>query len=45
MNQVINFLNMIALSAMRRSELVGAFFVIAIVFMMITPCPPGWLMC
>ncbi len=41
MNQVINFLNMIALSAMRRSELVGAFFVIAIVFMMITPLPTG----
>ncbi|KPW76504.1 HrcV, partial [Pseudomonas syringae pv. coriandricola] len=30
-----------ALSAMRRSELVGAFFVIAIVFMMITPLPTG----
>ncbi|MCJ2374786.1 type III secretion system export apparatus subunit SctV [Pseudomonas sp. RGM 3321] len=41
MNRVINFLNMVALSAMRRSELVGAFFVIAIVFMMITPLPTG----
>ncbi|MEB0046708.1 MULTISPECIES: type III secretion system export apparatus subunit SctV [unclassified Pseudomonas] len=41
MNQVINLLNQIALAAMRRSELVGAFFVIAIVFMMITPLPTG----
>ncbi|EPN33719.1 type III secretion protein HrcV, partial [Pseudomonas syringae pv. actinidiae ICMP 18807] len=41
MNQIINFLNMVALSAMRRSEVVGAFFVIAIVFMMITPLPTG----
>ncbi|CAM3059219.1 EscV/YscV/HrcV family type III secretion system export apparatus protein [Pseudomonas floridensis] len=41
MNQLINMLNGIALSAMRRSELVGAFFVIAIVFMMITPLPTG----
>ncbi len=41
MNRVINLLNQIALAAMRRSELVGAFFVIAIVFMMITPLPTG----
>ena len=41
MNQVINLLNGVALAAMRRSELVGAFFVIAIVFMMITPLPTG----
>ncbi|WP_122359568.1 FHIPEP family type III secretion protein, partial [Pseudomonas coronafaciens] len=41
MNRIINALNMVALSAMRRSEVVGAFFVIAIVFMMITPLPTG----
>ncbi|KPY37659.1 MULTISPECIES: type III secretion system export apparatus subunit SctV [Pseudomonas syringae group] len=41
MNRVINLLNGVALAAMRRSELVGAFFVIAIVFMMITPLPTG----
>ncbi|WP_434702620.1 type III secretion system export apparatus subunit SctV [Pseudomonas sp. Z1-12] len=41
MHQVINALNMIALSAMRRSEIVGALFVIAVVFMMITPLPTG----
>ena len=41
MNRIINALNMIALSAMRRSEVVGALFVIAIVFMMITPLPTG----
>ncbi|MCD5993867.1 type III secretion system export apparatus subunit SctV [Pseudomonas sp. CDFA 602] len=41
MNQLINLLNGVALAAMRRSELVGAFFVIAIVFMMITPLPTG----
>ncbi|MGX9566217.1 type III secretion system export apparatus subunit SctV [Pseudomonas sp. CFBP 5748] len=41
MDRIINLLNMIALSAMRRSEVVGAFFVIAIVFMMITPLPTG----
>ncbi|KPX50209.1 Type III secretion protein HrcV, partial [Pseudomonas syringae pv. helianthi] len=41
MNRVINVLNMVALSAMRRSEVVGAFFVIAVVFMMITPLPTG----
>lgn len=39
MHRVIGWLNQIAYSAMRRSELVGAFFVIAIVFMMITPLP------
>jgi type III secretion protein V len=39
MQSVINFLNAIALAAMRRSEVVGAFVVIAIVFMMITPMP------
>jgi type III secretion protein V len=41
MDRVINLLNQIAYAAMRRSELVGAFFVIAIVFMMITPLPTG----
>ena len=39
MERVINVLNGIALAAMRRSEIVGAFVVIAIVFMMITPMP------
>jgi type III secretion protein V len=39
MERLINVLNGIALAAMRRSELVGAFVVIAIVFMMITPMP------
>lgn len=41
MDRVINLLNQIALAAMRRSEIVGAFVVIAIVFMMITPLPTG----
>jgi type III secretion protein V len=41
MDRVINLLNQIALAAMRRSEIVGAFAVIAIVFMMITPLPTG----
>ncbi|WP_434155432.1 type III secretion system export apparatus subunit SctV [Pseudomonas sp. JZ134] len=39
MEPLINVLNAIALAAMRRSEVVGAFVVIAIVFMMITPMP------
>ncbi|MGA4320398.1 type III secretion system export apparatus subunit SctV [Ectopseudomonas hydrolytica] len=39
MGAVIDFLNGIALAAMRRSEIVGAFVVIAIIFMMITPMP------
>ncbi|MBA1246285.1 type III secretion system export apparatus subunit SctV [Pseudomonas luteola] len=39
MEPLINILNAIALAAMRRSEVVGAFVVIAIVFMMITPMP------
>ena len=39
MERVINLLNGVALAAMRRSEIVGAFVVIAIVFMMITPMP------
>jgi type III secretion protein V len=42
MDKVINLLNQLALAAMRRSEVVGAFVVIAIVFMMITPLPT-WL--
>jgi type III secretion protein V len=41
MDRVINLLNQIALAAMRRSEIVGAFVVIAIVFMMITPLSTG----
>lgn len=41
MDRVINLLNQLALAAMRRSEIVGAFVVIAIVFMMITPLPTG----
>ncbi|WP_223536840.1 type III secretion system export apparatus subunit SctV [Pseudomonas sp. GL-B-16] len=41
MERIINFLNSIAMAAMRRSEVVGAFAVIAIVFMMITPMPTG----
>ncbi|AYN96577.1 EscV/YscV/HrcV family type III secretion system export apparatus protein [Pseudomonas sp. LTJR-52] len=39
MEPLINVLNAVALAAMRRSEVVGAFVVIAIVFMMITPMP------
>lgn len=39
MNPIIGFLNQIALSAMRQSGVVGALFVIAVVFMMITPLP------
>ena len=39
---VINFGNRLALAAMRRSEIVGAFVVLAIIFMMITPMPT-WL--
>jgi type III secretion protein V len=39
MKRIIDVLNGLALAAMRRSEVVGAFFVIAIVFMMITPLP------
>ena len=39
MERLINVLNGIAIAAMRRSEIVGAFVVIAIVFMMITPMP------
>ncbi len=42
MHKVINLLNQLALAAMRRSEIVGAFVVLAIVFMMITPLPT-WL--
>jgi type III secretion protein V len=42
MDRVINLLNQLALAAMRRSEIVGAFVVIAIVFMMILPLPT-WL--
>lgn len=41
MEAIINLLNKLALAAMRRSEVVGAFIVIAIVFMMITPLPTG----
>ncbi|WP_437883127.1 type III secretion system export apparatus subunit SctV [Pseudomonas sp. LRF_L74] len=41
MSAIINLLNAIALAAMRRSEIVGAFVVIAIIFMMITPMPTG----
>jgi len=41
MDKIINLLNQLALAAMRRSEVVGAFVVIAIVFMMITPLPTG----
>ncbi|WLG46835.1 type III secretion system export apparatus subunit SctV [Pseudomonas sp. FP1740] len=41
MERVINLLNQIALATMRRSEIVGAFVVITIVFMMITPLPTG----
>lgn len=42
MNLIIDLLNRLALAAMRRSEVVGAFIVLAIVFMMITPIPT-WL--
>ncbi|WP_455930397.1 type III secretion system export apparatus subunit SctV [Pseudomonas fluorescens] len=42
MHKIVNLLNQIALAAMRRSEIVGAFVVLAIVFMMITPLPT-WL--
>ncbi|NWA02057.1 type III secretion system export apparatus subunit SctV [Pseudomonas gingeri] len=41
MDHLINLLNQVALAAMRRSEVVGAFVVLAIVFMMITPLPTG----
>ncbi|PPC77035.1 EscV/YscV/HrcV family type III secretion system export apparatus protein [Pokkaliibacter plantistimulans] len=41
MNQLFLLLNRIAISAMKRSEVVGAAFVIAIVFMMIIPLPTG----
>ncbi|MFP8968084.1 type III secretion system export apparatus subunit SctV [Pokkaliibacter sp. CJK22405] len=41
MNQAFLILNRIAISAMKRSEVVGAAFVIAIVFMMIIPLPTG----
>lgn len=41
MNQLFIILNRIAISAMKRSEVVGAVFVIAIVFMMIIPLPTG----
>lgn len=39
---LINVGNRLALAAMRRSEIVGAFVVLAIIFMMITPMPT-WL--
>ncbi|MCA2016951.1 type III secretion system export apparatus subunit SctV [Vibrio tritonius] len=41
MNQLFILLNRFAISAMKRSEIVGATFVIAIVFMMIIPLPTG----
>ncbi|KAF1032699.1 MAG: Secretion system apparatus protein SsaV [Pseudomonas sp.] len=41
MHKIVNLLNQIALATMRRSEIVGAFVVLAIVFMMITPLPTG----
>jgi type III secretion protein V len=40
-NYIISLLNKLALAAMHRSEVVGAFVVIAIMFMMITPLPTG----
>jgi type III secretion protein V len=43
MNTLFNILNRIAISAMKRSEVVGAVFVMAIVFMMIIPLPTGLL--
>ena len=42
MTYLINAANRLALAAMRRSEIVGAFVVLAIIFMMITPMPT-WL--
>ncbi|MGX0890587.1 type III secretion protein V [Pseudomonas sp. ADAK2 TE3594] len=39
MNKLIYWLNRLAISAMRRTEIVGAFMVMAIVFMMILPLP------
>ncbi|KFF61686.1 type III secretion protein HrpI [Pectobacterium brasiliense] len=41
MNLLIIWLNRIALSAMQRSEVVGAVIVMSIVFMMIVPLPTG----
>ncbi|MEQ9917289.1 type III secretion system export apparatus subunit SctV [Pectobacterium aroidearum] len=41
MNLLITWLNRIALSAMQRSEVVGAVIVMSIVFMMIIPLPTG----
>ncbi|OLU33687.1 EscV/YscV/HrcV family type III secretion system export apparatus protein [Pseudomonas sp. PA15(2017)] len=42
MTYLIHVANQLALAAMRRSEIVGAFVVLAIIFMMITPMPT-WL--
>ncbi|SDH57932.1 type III secretion protein V [Pseudomonas flavescens] len=42
MAYLIHAANQLALAAMRRSEIVGAFVVLAIIFMMITPMPT-WL--
>ncbi len=39
MNHVFDILNRIAILAMKRSEIVGAIFVLAIVFMMVMPLP------
>ncbi|RLM25309.1 EscV/YscV/HrcV family type III secretion system export apparatus protein [Brenneria alni] len=41
MSLIISLLNRIALSAMQRSEVVGAVIVMSIVFMMIIPLPTG----
>lgn len=41
MNTLFLLLNRIAISAMRRSEIVGALFALAIVFMLIIPLPLG----
>ncbi|HBV40790.1 MAG TPA: EscV/YscV/HrcV family type III secretion system export apparatus protein [Erwinia sp.] len=41
MNNLFLILNRIALAAMRRSEIIGAMFALAIVFMLIIPLPLG----
>lgn len=41
MNNLLQVLNNIALSAVNRSEIIGAFFAFAIIFMLIIPLPLG----
>ena len=41
MNTLFNLLNRLAIIAMQRSEVVGAFIALAVVFMLIIPLPLG----